>query len=179
MNDARVGRCDECGFDWDGPTHDEIPPAIRDLGRRFTAPLTRFLPADDPEVVLRTRPAAGVWSALEYAAHTRAALDFYAQRISKVLTEDRPQLASWGFAEVAERERYNEQDPAAVQAGIAEAATALANLLAAADAKAWDRVGLGIDGDERTVTVLARRALHEGTHHLLDVGRSLRAARQH
>jgi hypothetical protein len=171
-------RCEECGFDWDGPDAATIPDAVRDLGRRFTPPLTRFLPTDDADAVVRARPAEGVWSALEYAAHTRDALRFYEARIRRVLAEDRPQLESWGFAEVAERDRYNEQDPATVRSELAESATTLADLLAGLDDPAWARVGLGTDGDERTVLVLARRALHEGGHHLLDVGRSLRAARQ-
>ena len=171
-------RCEECGFDWDETGPSELPTAIRDLGRRFTPPLTRFLPSDDADAVVRARPAEGVWSALEYAAHTRDALRFYQGRIDRVLAEDRPQLEAWGHDEVAVRERYNEQDPAAVQVELADAATGLADVLDGVDAQAWQRVGLGIDGDERTVTVLARRALHEGVHHLLDVGRSLRAARQ-
>jgi len=39
-------------------------------------------------------------------------------------------------------------------------------------------VGIGSDGDERTVHELAGRLVHEGHHHLLDVGRSLRAVRE-
>ena len=40
----------------------------------------------------------------------------------------------------------------------------------------WDRVGLRRD-EERSVLVTARRAVHEGSHHLLDIGRGLRAVR--
>ncbi|MEA3018504.1 MAG: hypothetical protein QOI47_28, partial [Actinomycetota bacterium] len=32
--------------------------------------------------------------------------------------------------------------------------------------------------DERDVVVLGRRALHDASHHLLDIGRGLRAVRQ-
>jgi hypothetical protein len=40
----------------------------------------------------------------------------------------------------------------------------------------WDRVGLR-RGEERSVRFTARRAVHEGSHHLLDIGRGLRAVR--
>jgi len=41
----------------------------------------------------------------------------------------------------------------------------------------WERAGTR-DGEHRTVLDLARRGVHEGTHHLLDIGRVLRAVRQ-
>ena len=47
--------------------------------------------------MLRTRPEPTVWSALEYAAHTRDAFTFYAERIERVLNEDRPQLTPFDF----------------------------------------------------------------------------------
>ena len=41
----------------------------------------------------------------------------------------------------------------------------------------WERVGIR-GGEERSVLVTARRAVHEGSHHLLDIGRGLRAVRE-
>ena len=41
----------------------------------------------------------------------------------------------------------------------------------------WDRVGIRRD-EERSVLFTARRAVHEGNHHLLDIGRGLRAVRE-
>ena len=164
-----MGRCDECGFDPDGIGADELPAKIRDLGRRYRPPLTRLLNGED-ESVLRVRPAPEVWSALEVAAHVPDALGFYRDRIERVLADDRPQLASW--------------DPDAIDHRHAEVDTTLARLDGEAEALAavldgadWTRVGIGHDGDERDVLTLARRALHEGSHHLLDIGRALRAAR--
>ena len=82
-----------------------------------------------------------------------------------------------GFGPAADRDRYNERDPEETAAAVAAAAGGLAERLAAIDADQWDRVGLGSDGDERTVLVLGRRAAHEAHHHLLDVGRVLRHVR--
>ena len=171
-----MSRCEECGFDWDA---DVDATTIRDYGARFGKPLSRFLPSDDPDVVLRTRPEPAVWSALEYAGHMQDAFDFYAGRIQRVLTEDRPQLTAGGdWDAMVIDSGYNGADPADIAARIVAAADRCAVLLEDLDAAAWQRVGIGIDGGERTVMALARRAVHEGHHHLLDIGRVMRHVRE-
>ena len=169
-------RCEECGFDWEC-AGTEAAAEVRGAGKRFVAPLTRFLPGEDGDGLVRTRPEPTVWSALEYAVHMRDALDFYAQRISRVLTEDRPQMHAVGFDAACEERRYNEEDVARVVAQMSQVSTHLADLLDTLDDASWARIGIGSDGDERTVLTLARRAAHECHHHLLDVGRGLRRVR--
>ena len=129
--------------------------------------------------MLRRRPAPEVWSALEYAAHTRDVLAFYRERIERVLAEDRPTLYAVGFGSRDEERTYNDEDPTATADGVSAQAEAVADLLAALDDDGWRRVGLASDGSgaERTVRVLAERVVHDAHHHLLDIGRSLRAAR--
>jgi hypothetical protein len=172
-----TGTCEECGFDWGAVGPAEAVTALRSCARRYQPPLTRFLPGEEPDVVLRTRPEPVVWSALEYAVHVGVALAWYQQRIQRVLDEDRPQLAAYGFGPACDRDRYNERDAAEAVAGVASAAEALADLLDGLDQSAWERLGIGSDGDDRTVLALARRAVHEGHHHLLDIGRVLRRVR--
>jgi hypothetical protein len=172
-----VTTCDECGFDWDGGP-DQLISALASLPRRFVAPVTRFLPGEDGDAVVRTRPEPSVWSALEYVAHVRDALLFYEQRIRRVLAEDRPHLAAYGFDAACEARHYNHEIPADAAEAVGQAATSLADLLGSLREDAWGRVGIGSEGDERTVLVLARRAAHEGHHHLLDVGRGLRHVRE-
>ena len=169
--------CAECGFDWT-TSGAEAATAIRSCVKRFRAPLTRFLPGETPDQVVRRRPGEGVWSPLEYAAHMRDVLSFYDERVSRVLEEERPQLAAFGFESACEERRYNDDDPEAVADAIATNAERLANRLEALEADQWQRAGLGSEGDERDVLTLARRAAHEGHHHLLDIGRGLRAARE-
>lgn len=167
--------CEECGYDWE----DDAPAdALRKFADRFPRPLSRFLAGEDPDVVLRTRPEPGVWSALEYAAHTRDAFAFYANRIERVVVEDRPQLTAFDFDAAAEDRAYNAEDPAVVSDALASIARALADRLDGLDASQWQRVGSGSAGDERSVRYLARSAAHEGHHHMLDVGRVLRHVRQ-
>ena len=157
----------------------DLVDACRKYAKRYVPPLTRFLPGEDGAAVVRQRPAPEVWSALEYAAHTRDVFAFYRERIERVVTDDRPTLHAVGFGSREEERSYNDEDPAATAAGVATEANAVADLLGSLDDDAWKRVGLASDGSgaERSVRVLAQRAVHDAHHHLLDIGRSLRAAR--
>ena len=173
-------RCDECGFDGEAMANTDLIEACRRFAKRYRAPLTRFLPDEDGAAIVRRRPAPDVWSALEYAAHTRDVFVFYRERIERVLAEDRPTLHAVGFGNREEERAYNDEDPAATADGVTGEATAVAELLEGLDESQWARVGLSSEGDgaERTVRVLAERVVHDAHHHLLDIGRSLRAARE-
>jgi nitroreductase len=178
---ARTFHCDECGFSAAELSEAELVTRCASFGRRFRAPLTRFLPGEDATAVLNRRPAPDVWSALEYACHVRDVFAFYRERVSRVLTEDRPVLHAVGFGSRPEEASYAGSDPVAVAVAdeLAREAEGLAALLEGLDEAGWQRVGLSSDGTgaERSVRVLAERAVHDAHHHLLDVGRSLRAAR--
>jgi DinB superfamily len=168
--------CPECGFDYDGVAPPSTAETVRGFGRRYQAPLTRGLPGEDLLAVLRARPAPEVWSALEYACHVRDAMRLYHHRIDRALAEDRPAVKAMGRDAVVTELDYNGQDPPVVAAELAEAAAALADRLASVPADGWARCVVR-DGSELSVDWMARNAVHEGSHHLLDVGRSLREAR--
>ncbi len=168
-------RCDECGFDAAELSPGDAITAVRSFPKRYRAPLTRLLPKDDASL-LRRRPDPVTWSALEYAAHVRDVFGMYASHVRRTLDEDRPELTGFDPDELAESRRYNDQDAGAVADELATNAELLATALEAVPADAWQRVGLR-HGEERSLLVTARRAVHEGNHHLLDIGRSLRAGR--
>ena len=167
----------ECGFDWDAGA-DATIAAIAGFPEAYEKCLTRFLAGEDADQLLRARPAPGVWSAVEYAAHLRDVIDFYRDRIERVLTESRPQMHSVGFARLAEERGYATEEIGPVLAAIGDGAREVAGRLRALDRDEWDRVGIGSDGDERSVLVLSRRLAHDGHHHLLDIGRGLRRLRE-
>ena len=169
-------RCDECGFDYEALAPADVPAAIRSFARRYRAPLSRFLPGEDGDSIVRQRPAPGTWSALEYAAHVRDVFAAYSRWIRQCLEEDRPVLQGPGPDEAADQRDYNEDDPAAVADALAANAERLATTVESVPGDGWDRVGLRRD-EERSVLFTARRAVHEGNHHLLDIGRGLRAVR--
>ena len=176
----RTFHCDECGFDARTMSEDELVAMIASFAKRYRAPLTRFLPGEDGAAVVRRRPAPEVWSALEYACHSRDVLAFYRGRVERVLAEERPTFDAVGPVSPPERvARYHDEAADAVAEQVAHEATALAELLGGLEPEQWLRIGLSSEGDgaERTVRVLAERAAHDPSHHLLDVGRSLRAAR--
>ncbi len=130
----------------------------------------RLLPTD----VMRERPAEGVWSALEYLAHMRDVAEFYRDRIHRVLTEDRPNLrVDFRFAELAELRSYRSEEPTEVLAAFEERSESVRRQLDGLTQDRWSRIGVGSDGDERTLSVLARRFAHECHHHLLDVERCI------
>ncbi|HEV8627350.1 MAG TPA: DinB family protein [Acidimicrobiia bacterium] len=169
-------RCPECAFDPNGVSAADLPAAVAGLGRRYQAPLTRFLPGEDASLLV-AHPLPGVWSALAYACHVRDVLAVFDARIGRMLTEDAPELGWWDHEAAVEADAYEKQPPAEVAAAVAANAAALSATLAAVPDDAWDRTGTRRDGELFTVLGAGRFALHEGTHHLLDIGRVLRAAR--
>ncbi len=169
-------RCEECGFDYESVAPADIPATIRAFAKRYRAPLSRFLPGEDGDSLVRERPDPHTWSALEYAAHVRDVFSSYEDWIHQCLVEDRPVLQGRGPDELAVERRYNEDDPAAVAEALAANAERLAATLEAVPEEGWHRVGRRRD-EERPVLFTARRAVHEGSHHLLDIGRGMRAVR--
>ena len=172
-------RCDECGFVYADVSPDDAVARLRSFGRRYRAPLTRFLAGEDGGTLLRQRPEEGVWSALEYAAHVRDAIRFNGYLARRTLTDDRPTLPAPNPDQAAVDNNYNDEDAAEVAAGIEERAEKLAALVEANDdPSSWERTAEwdGRDGDF-TAIYFVRNAVHEGHHHLLDIGRVLRTVR--
>jgi len=164
-------RCGACGFD--GGSYDDasLLDAVRSLGPRWRALLTTAGPD------LRVRPAPEVWSAIEYAAHTRDVLGLHAFGVEQALTADEPTYPGIdaGLADAAAA-TYGDADPDAVSEQIEEQARRLAQLADDATPLAWSR-GLTI-GDERSdVRRLLEHALHDALHHVDDVERGLTEVR--
>ena len=173
-------RCDECGYVYAEVSVDDAIEKLRSFGRRYKAPLTRFLAGEDGDSLLRTRPSPDVWSPLEYAAHVRDAVRFHGYLARRVLTEDSPTLPAPNPDQAAVDNDYNSSDPAEVADGIEERAAKLADMAAGVeDPSSWERATVweGRDG-EFTALYFLRNAVHEGHHHLLDIGRVLRHVRE-
>ena len=173
------GICEECGFDYDALTDAEVPDKLRELGRRYRMPLSRGLQGEDLDALVRAHPLPGVWSALEYACHVRDVLAVQRERVELALAEDLPTYTPMRREERVVEDRYNEQAPAAVTDQLAVNADAIGATFAGLSADEWERRALyGYPTPtERDMRWLGRHTVHEGHHHLLDVGRVLRAAR--
>ncbi len=171
--------CEECRFEYDAEDETTIPDRLRALGGRFRAPLSRFLPGEDGDALLRAHPVEGAWSALEYACHVRDVLLVQRERVAQVLAEDTPTFQPMRRNERAVELAYDDQDPATVAVEVADAAEALAVAFADLSTAAWTRTGVyGYpEPAERSLVWIGQHTVHELSHHLLDIGRTLRAAR--
>ena len=118
---------------------------------------------------VRTRPAADVWSPLEYAAHVRDVFRLFLTRLELMLHEDNPLFANWNPNETAEAERYDLLDPAVVAQELSEAADALACRFETLTEEQFARPGRRSDGAEFSVLSFARYEIHDPVHHLWDV----------
>ncbi|HEX6596579.1 MAG TPA: DinB family protein [Acidimicrobiales bacterium] len=171
--------CSECGFSDAGVELEDVPAALRRFGKRYRAPLTRFLPGEDGDALLRARLESGpmTWSALEYAAHVRDVFGWYDEWVRASVEVDGFVVEAPGRDEAAQLGRYNEADPVAVADELGANAERLAVTFEELPQDAWERVHVR-HGHPRTAAFTARRAVHEGNHHLLDIGRVLRAVRE-
>jgi hypothetical protein len=165
-------RCDACGFD--GARYDDgaLLAALRALG-----PVWRALLATSGSE-LRERPEPAVWSAIEYAAHSRDITALHVFGVEQALTIDEPSFPPIAAEELIESAAtgYAGADPDVVVDELEERARRLAELADDAGPAAWSR-GLSI-GDERTdVRRLLEHALHDSSHHVDDVERGLRRLR--
>jgi hypothetical protein len=169
-------RCEECGFDFDSVSPADAPAALRGFGRRYRAPLTRLLAGED-DGLLRVRPEPQVWSAIEYAGHVRDVFALFDRRIAQILGEVDPDLEVVDHDQAVERGGYRQADVNQLAEDLGAGAERLAATVESLGPDQWRRAGWR-NGETRTVDEIVRRALHEGHHHLLDIGRVLRAARE-
>jgi hypothetical protein len=161
-------RCEACGFD--GATYDDaaLLAAVRDLGPRWRALIA------SAGAELRLRPAPEVWSAIEYAAHSRDITALHGFGVEQALTIDEPVLPGIDADELIESAAatYADADPEQVANALESEANRLAQLADDAGPEQWSR-GLTI-GDERAeVRRLLEHALHDSLHHVGDVERGL------
>ena len=164
-------QCDACGFDGgrydDGALLDEL----RALGPRWVDLLGR---AGDE---LRVRPGPEVWSAIEYAAHSRDVTSLHAFGVEQALSGTEPEFGAVGDDTLEEAARsYGDVDPGEVGAALAAAATRMADLADGAGPAAWRR-GLTVSYARLDVRRLLEHALHDSLHHLDDVERGLSTLR--
>ncbi len=153
--------CPECGYSAAGVTPADVAAGCRDAARRWQAVLLR------PDAAERPRP--GVWSAVEYACHTRDVFTIFVERLGLMLTETAPTFANWDQDETAVLERYHEQNPATVAEQLTSAAEDCSAAFAAVASTDLDRRGVRSNGSQFTVSTLGQYFLHDVVHHLHDV----------
>ena len=159
--------CGACGFDGAGYDDEALLDALRLLGATWQALLV------DAGADLRSRPGPGVWSAIEYAAHTRDIVALHAYGVDQALFGDEPVYPAIdeGLVEAAAA-TYAEANPEVVAQELDGHAQQLARLAGDAGPAAWSR-GLTVGEERSDVRRLLEHALHDALHHIDDVRRGL------
>lgn len=166
-----MDRCDPCGFIYADVNAQALPTRFAAFGARYLALL---LPPDQPAAwsnILRTRPAADVWSALEYACHVRDVFLVQRDRLYTALVEDTPAFPPMYRDHRVTLARYNAQDPAEVAAQLATAARLIAQAFDALDPGQLQRrcIYNFPAPAEHPLLWVGQHAVHEGEHHLRDI----------
>jgi hypothetical protein len=159
--------CEQCRFDGSSYTSQDVVTtllAIDEMWRETTAAIDGS--------ILAARPGPGVWSALEYAAHSRDQIGMMGKLLHAVLTVDDPVL------EDPTRGVMPEPDPrgdvAAVLDGMRANTHRIHDKARHLDAAAWRRT-FTLDGVGLDAGWVVRHLIHDTFHHLQDVGRGLHA----
>ncbi len=153
--------CPECGFAAADVDVAEVGDAVRETLPRWRAALAR--------TDATARPAPGVWSVLEYAAHVRDVFRVFDDRLALMLAEDDPQFENWDQDAAAVADGYADQDPRVVATELAEAGEAVAARFDGVTPDQHERPGRRSNGSVFTVRTLAGYFLHDVVHHLHDV----------
>jgi MOSC domain-containing protein YiiM len=158
-----IETCALCGFDSSDYTRQDLLGTLRAL-----APMWRTMTEGMPRRVLCARPAADTWSAIEYAAHSRDVTATMGRLLHFTLTSDDPRLGP----------PPETPQPAPAQS-LTETITELDQNVARLHSRAmkltddeWQRAVV-LGEDDLDVRWIVGHAVHDGTHHLRDVGRGL------
>lgn len=159
--------CEECGFDassW----------GVRDATGFFDALGHWWRLAIDgvEEAALNTRPAAAVWSALEYGLHTSLVTALHRVGIEMILQDDGVELPE--IPTPADASSPLRLEPAAVVNDLEREGQALAGLARSAVPSAWRHTGTWA-GETLVAEAQLLHSVHDASHHMMDVSRGLAA----
>jgi MOSC domain-containing protein YiiM len=161
-----IETCDACGFDAADYTRDDLLGTLRAL-----APMWRTTTEGVDPSVLSARPAPGVWSAMEYVAHSRDVTGAMGVLLYLALSSDGPVIDA----------APDEVPTPEVAATMPDAITQLDKNVARLNGRAsklagedWSRT-ITIGADTTTTAWIVGHAVHDAIHHLRDVGRGLHA----
>lgn len=155
--------CPDCGLDTASVRPDDVPPILRDAGRRYAAVLGR---AD-----VAQRPAAGVWSPLEYVCHVRDVCDVMRGRLEQIRAGggELVHFANWDQDRTAVDSAYWRADPEVVRDEVSAAFGAAATAYGLPTGQQWEWPAERSNGSRFTARTLAQYFAHDIHHHLWDV----------
>jgi MOSC domain-containing protein YiiM len=159
-----VDRCDECRFDGDRWTDQDVLTTLGVLRELWDLHLER---ADDR--VLHTRPSSQQWSIAEYTRHLGETL--WAMRFLIDTARDAPGTDLGDVDGQPFDPEPASVDLDAARARLSEEAALLLAAVSAIPTDEWTRATVSFSGDTVDLGWIGRHALHDATHHMHDVGR--------
>ena len=156
--------CPDCGFRAGDVPAGHIGAVVRDAGARYAAVLGR---AD-----ARTRPAAGVWSPLEYTCHVRDVCDVMRGRVEQILAAgggEPVRFANWDQDATAIEKAYWSADSEVVRGEVERAFEQAAAAFDRPAGEQWSWRAIRSNGSEFTTLTLGQYLVHDLVHHLWDV----------
>ena len=124
---------------------------------------------------LHARPVPGKWSTLEVVCHLADFDPILADRIKRVIAEDKPSLVGADENRFAAALHYHERDVEEEIAIIDNTRRQLARILSKLPAEALNRIGVHNERGPRTLEELLAGAANHITHHLKFVADKRRA----
>ncbi|MGI9033368.1 MAG: DinB family protein [Acidimicrobiales bacterium] len=166
--------CAECGLDSEALRPLDAINAVRTFPYRYRAVFKVISQEPAFDEVVHRRPEPRVWSAVEYAAHAADMIDRSAPAIRRMQSEERPSLPFFDPPGRVDSESFNDRSlmGIGVMSAMETACSDMASTLETVEPNEWARTGV-FDWGERDILSAARNAVHEGTHHLLDIERVL------
>jgi DinB superfamily len=158
--------CPQCGFDPASLPPETLGGLAVELGGKWG----EFLVGTD-DGYLRAIPEPGVNSPIQYAAHVRDILRVYGERMVLAVEADNPTVPIFNPPQEVWK-AYNRLGAEELASDIAAQAGRLDQIVDGMDGSAWSRIVINDRGQYGvytfTVAGLARNAVHEAHHHLLD-----------
>jgi uncharacterized damage-inducible protein DinB len=115
---------------------------------------------------LRARPVEGAWSTLKVVCHLADSEALFADRMKRVLAEDRRALLFADPSRYVAALAYQNRDAAEEVAFVAAVRRQMGRILRAQPAQAWRRVGVHGKEGEQTLEELCRKAVDHLEHHV-------------
>jgi hypothetical protein len=115
---------------------------------------------------LQAYPIPGTWSCLEIVCHLADTELLFAERMKRVLAEDRPPLMYVDPDRHAAALAFHERDAAEEAALLGLVRRQMARILRAQPPEAWRRIGVHSTDGEKTLEQLVRKCVDHLEHHL-------------
>ena len=120
----------------------------------------------DDDSAIRRRPAPGEWSAIEVLGHMIDKMYHWANRVERVLNEDRPRLLAYDQDAEVRTHDYQNADPLALQKTLQQQCEQFALLVASLPSTAFVREGVHSENGVMTLRQCIQAPLNSVPEHL-------------